>query len=258
MSEQLTRRVAMCLMAHPDDCEILAAGTLALLAARGWEVHIATMSPGDCGSMDLGPEAIAAVRRAEGAAGAAVIGGTYHCLESRDLYIMFDEPTLRRTTSLMRQIAPTLVITNSLVDYMVDHEMAGKLARSATFGYPIPNTVTGAVPEGAQVPWLYYADPLEGLDPYGQMVQPTTYVDITTSIDTKTEMLCAHASQREWLRAHHGIDQYVIAMRSWAERRGAEVGRPLAEGFRQHKGHAYPRECLLTAELGADMVISRA
>ena len=45
------RKVAMSLMAHPDDCEILAGGTLALLAKKGWEVHIVTMAPGDAGSV---------------------------------------------------------------------------------------------------------------------------------------------------------------------------------------------------------------
>ncbi|MBI5835556.1 MAG: PIG-L family deacetylase [Armatimonadetes bacterium] len=254
MSGASERRVAMCLMAHPDDCEILAAGTLAHLARRGWEVHIATMSPGDCGSADLGPEAISAIRRAEGAAGAAIIGATYHCLESRDLYIMFDEPTLRRVCSLMRAIAPSLVITNSPDDYMVDHEMASKLARSATFGYPIPNVVPGAILPGSGIPHLYYADALEGKDILGRPITPGLYVDIAETLDTKTEMLCAHASQREWLRAHHGMDQYVVSMKAWASKRGRECGLATAEGFRQHLGHAYPQDCLLARELGDSVV----
>ncbi len=32
---------------HPDDLEFMAAGTLALLAERGYEVHVATMTGGD-------------------------------------------------------------------------------------------------------------------------------------------------------------------------------------------------------------------
>src|SRR5262249_36032265 len=44
--------------AHPDDCEILAGGTLALLAGMGHHITIATMTPGDCGSSTLGPEEI--------------------------------------------------------------------------------------------------------------------------------------------------------------------------------------------------------
>jgi len=46
----VTRRVALTLLAHPDDAEILCGGTLIRLREIGYEVHIATMTPGDCGS----------------------------------------------------------------------------------------------------------------------------------------------------------------------------------------------------------------
>ena len=245
-----TRKVAMCLMAHPDDCEFLAAGTLALLAKRGWEIHIVTMTPGDVGSMKLNPIAIADVRRKEGAKAAAVIGGHYHCLESRDLFVTFDEATLRRAITLTREIAPSLIFTHSLECYMLDHEVTARVARSASFGFAIPNIAPGPVPKGAHVPHLYYADPIEGLDPYGWLVKPTTYVDISSVIQTKTKMLHAHASQRDWLRAHHGVDEYTRAMKDWGGKRGAEIGVKFAEGFRQHKGHGYPHDCILAKELG--------
>ena len=32
--------------AHPDDIELLCAGTIILLRKAGWDVHLATMSPG--------------------------------------------------------------------------------------------------------------------------------------------------------------------------------------------------------------------
>lgn len=248
---RITRKVAMCLMAHPDDCEILAAGTLVLLAQKGWEIHIVTMTPGDCGSMDLGPEAISDVRRKEAAAAAEVIGATYHCLESRDLYVTFDEDTLRRAMSLTRSIAPTVMFTHSLDCYMMDHEVTARIARSASFGYAVPNTVTGALPRGSCVPHLYYADPVEGIDAYGRPVALSTYVDITSAMATKKKMLIRHASQRDWLMKHHGMDQYVVSMQQWAARRGGEVEAKYAEGFRQHKGHPYPHDCILRRQLGA-------
>jgi LmbE family N-acetylglucosaminyl deacetylase len=43
--------------AHPDDVEFMCAGLLALLKTANFEVHVATMSSGDCGSMDTEPEA---------------------------------------------------------------------------------------------------------------------------------------------------------------------------------------------------------
>jgi len=240
----------MCVMAHPDDCEILAAGTLILLAEKGWEIHIVSATPGDCGSMEHSPHEIARIRRAENVAAAKLIGATYHCLESRDLYVMFDEPTIRRAMILMREIAPSLVFTHSLDDYMMDHEMIARVTRTATFGYGVPNAVPGPVTPGSCVPHLYYADPIEGMDPYGNAILPSTWVDITKSMPTKSKMLKAHASQRDWLMKHHGMDQYIKSMQEWGGKRGREIGAKYAEAFRQHRGHPYPHDCLLERELG--------
>jgi LmbE family N-acetylglucosaminyl deacetylase len=248
---KLARKVAMCLMAHPDDCEILAGGTLALLHKNGWEIHVVTATPGDCGSAELPPDHIASIRRAEGAAGAKILGGTYHCLESRDLYVTFDEATLRKAITLTRAIAPSLVFTHSLTDYMMDHEVTARIARTATFGYAIPNACPGPIAKNAILPYLYYADPLEGIDPYGQPLPPSTFVNITQSMPTKTKALKAHASQRDWLFKHHGMDHYVQSMQDWAAKRGSQCAAKYAEGFRQHKGHPYPHECILQAELGS-------
>ena len=53
----------VCIHAHPDDAEILAGGTLALLSQSGQSITIVSMTPGDCGSAVHGREEIAAIRR---------------------------------------------------------------------------------------------------------------------------------------------------------------------------------------------------
>ena len=53
-----TPRRVLAFMAHPDDAEILCAGTLIRLAQSGWEVHVATVAAGDCGSATEPSEAI--------------------------------------------------------------------------------------------------------------------------------------------------------------------------------------------------------
>jgi hypothetical protein len=63
-------------------------------------------------------------------------------------------------------------------------------------------------------------------------------------------MLESHASQRDWLRAHHGVDEYIDSMKRLAAQRGRRIGKPFAEGFVQHRGHAYPRNDLLVELLG--------
>src|SRR5437773_120515 len=132
--------IVLSVLAHPDDAEFLCAGTLArLVREHGWEAHIATMTAGDCGSAELGPDEIARVRRGEGAAAAAVIGATYHCLEEKDLLIFYSEQTLEKVIRLFREVRPRIVVTHSPADYMLDHEQTTVIARAAAFGAPIPN-----------------------------------------------------------------------------------------------------------------------
>ena len=238
---------ALAFMAHPDDAEFLCAGTLIRLAAAGWEIHIATAAPGDCGTTSETPWAISARRTEEARQAAAMISAQYHCLDERDGLIVYDKPTLRKCVDLFRQVAPSLVFTHPLKDYMMDHEMVALLVRAASFLYGAPNASTLPVRPGSRVPYLYYCDPVEGLDPLGQPVQPTTLVDITTQLEKKTQMLACHASQREWLRAHHGTDEYLDSMTRLAAQRGRQAGVAAAEGFVQHRGHAYPHDDLLAA-----------
>jgi len=100
-------------MAHPDDAEFLCAGTLTLLRGDGFDVHIASMTAGDCGSQSLDKEAISRVRLEEARASAAKTHGQYYCLGSRDLVICYDAVTIRRVVELIREVDPELVITHS-------------------------------------------------------------------------------------------------------------------------------------------------
>src|SRR5579884_2033172 len=132
--------VILSVLAHPDDAEFLCVGTLLRLAREhGWQVHIASMTPGDCGSVEHGPEEIARMRRAEGQAAAAVIGARYHCLEERDLLVFYGEQALERVTRLLRELQPRVVLTHSPADYMLDHEVTSTVVRAACFAAPIPN-----------------------------------------------------------------------------------------------------------------------
>jgi LmbE family N-acetylglucosaminyl deacetylase len=128
---------------------------------------------------------------------------------------------------------------------MLDHEQVSMLARGASFLYGAPNVTPLPRHPGSVVPHLYYCDPLEGVDPLGERVQPTTLVDVTGQMEKKLEMLSCHASQREWLRAHHGMDEYIESARRHAAYRGKLAGVAYAEAFVQHRGHAYPHNDLL-------------
>lgn len=243
--------------AHPDDVEILAGGTLALLAGRGHDITIATFTPGDCGSRELGPDEISAVRRREAASGAALIGARYVCVEMRDLAIFNDDPSRRRVTEILRRTRPELVLTSAPVDYLCDHEAASALVRDACFGAPAPNYRTHAESPASpldHIPHLYFMDPLEGRDREGNLIEPDFIVNVAETFARKREMLAEHASQRNWLRQHHGTDDYLDQMERWTEERGRLAGLPYGEGFRRYRGHPYPQSPLLEEALGNEAV----
>src|SRR5687768_15517484 len=150
------RKVALSFLAHPDDAEILCAGTLIRLAETGWEVHIATATAGDCGTMDRTRWEISAVRTQEAATAAKLIGAAYHCLDERDAMVVYDKPAIQKAADLFRRVAPSLVFAHAPRDYMMDHEESSKLARSASFIYSAPNISDLPRHPESHVPHLYY------------------------------------------------------------------------------------------------------
>lgn len=239
-------------MAHPDDAEILVAGTLFHLKDLGWELGVMTMTSGDCGSATQTSEEISRVRFGEAQAAADYLGAWYGCAGLRDVEIFANAENQRRVVELMRSFNPDVVITHSPVDYMIDHEETSRLARGASFALSMPLYRTLEVepaPPIKTTPALYYANPVEGIDLQGERLWPQFYVEITQTLERKQEMLKLHQSQRDWLRAHHGVDEYLNRMTEWAAGFGRECGCAYAEGFRQHLGHGYPRDAILQEAL---------
>ena len=246
-------KAILAIHAHPDDVEILAGGTMARLAAEGHRVTIVSFTPGDCGSRAHSPEKTAEIRRGEAAAAAALIGAAYRCAEFRDLAIFNDDASRRRVTELLRETRPDIVLTASPVDYMCDHEAVSLLVRDACFAASAPNYQTRApspAPALEGIPHLYFMDAVGGVVREGRPVNADFYVDIALQFETKRAMLACHASQREWLRAQHGMDDYILTMERWTREQGRRAGVTHAEGFRHYRGHPYPESPLLEELLG--------
>jgi len=249
--------------AHPDDVEFICSGTLALLRRLGAELHVATLTVGDCGSAEESANEISRTRRKEAADACALLGATYHPLDFEDVSIFYDERSIRRVTGLVRRVDPWMVFTHPHEDYMIDHEMTSRLVRTACFVAPIPNyrTPGGESDPASGVPYLFYAHPMEGTGITGAPIAPHFYVDVTEVLSVKESLLACHASQRNWLRSHHGIDEYLDSLRRWDAVRGEAAsriaGRPVsfAEAFLQHRGHAYPADNPLIDLLGSNVIV---
>lgn len=211
--------------AHPDDLEILCAGTLARCVARGDDVTMAHVARGDAGSFDHGADEIAAIRDREARAAAALLGATYLALEVPDGKVnAADEAQRESVVDLVRSARPDLVITHAPNDYMPDHNEVSKLVFDATFTASLPNYRPETAAHGI-VPALYYMDTLAGVG-----FSPEDYVDISETVETKVEAFRTHASQVGWLLEHDGVDM-VDQIRTVARFRGLQCRVPYAEGF---------------------------
>lgn len=237
--------------AHPDDAEILAGGTLALLASLGHEITIVTLSSGDCGSMIHSPEEIAAIRKAEAAESAALIGAEYRWGGFRDLSIFSDDASRRAVTGLIRDLRAEIILAAAPSDYLSDHEATSQLVRDACFAASVPNYSTPSKsPALLAIPHLYFMDPIDQRDRSGNLTVPDFTINVGSTFATKTAMLAKHRSQRMWLQQQHGMDDYLKQMEDWTRACGARAGVEFGEGFRHYKIHPYPNEPLLQRLLG--------
>ncbi len=252
---------ALAIFAHPDDAEFLCAGTLLHLADRGASIHLASMTAGDCGSMDLPGPSIAEVRIREAQNAGRLINAPYHCLEQKDLQIFYDRRTLSKVIELVRLASPQIVFTHSPQDYMVDHEMTSRLAQTACFGAMAPNFRTGSwgsAPPIQHIPHLYYAQPFGGRDILGDKIPSRVFVDISATLERKGQMLACHRSQVKFLKAQQGIADLQALLREMGSRTGRQAGIPMAEGFRQHLGQGFPQDNYLAGALGKLVRTSKA
>ncbi|HEC42295.1 MAG TPA: PIG-L family deacetylase [Bacteroides sp.] len=243
------------IFSHPDDAEFLCTGTLALLKNAGCTIHVVTLAPGDKGTAIHSSEKISRIRKKEGADAARLLGAEYHCLDFEDVYIVYDRDSINKTTAIIRKIRPDIVITASPNDYMIDHEITSMLVQTACFATGIKNM---EIPEKhfEPVPYLYYSDPMEGKDKFGNPVIPGLYIDIRSEIELKEKILACHDSQRNWLLTHHKMDEYILSMKRFGEQRGQEINRNYAEGFRQHLGHGFPQKNILKELLGDHCIVN--
>lgn len=232
----MSSSVALAIMAHPDDVEFVAAGTLLRLREAGWQIHVLAMSAGDCGSLTHSPEEISRIRAAEGRAAAAILGAEYHESLAHDLCIFYEEGLLRRLAAIIRGVRPRIVLTHSPEDYMEDHMNTSRLAVTAAFARGFPNFASSPpmAPQSGDVT-VYHAMPHGLCDGLRRPIAPDLFVDTTPVQAIKRRALAAHASQREWLDATQGMGSYLDA----ADEAGRAVGRMSgrfahAEGWRRH------------------------
>jgi LmbE family N-acetylglucosaminyl deacetylase len=222
------------IVAHPDDVDFAAAGTVARWTDAGIEVIYCIVTDGDAGGNDPGisrPD-MAALRRREQTAAAEQVG-------VRELIFLGHpdgrvEPTLglrRDLARVIRQIRPDRVVCPSPErDYVrlgishPDHRAVGSAALDAV--YP-----------DARNPFAFpelLAD--EGLEAWtvrevwiSATSAPTRYVDVTGTFPRKIAALRAHVSQTG---EREGLEDMLRQRLAQTAARGGLPDGTLAEAFR--------------------------
>jgi len=225
--------------AHPDDLEILCAGTLAKFKKNGAKIFMAHLCDGNKGHFEIPAAPLAKMRDKEAKNSAKILQADCLGPVAPDLELYRDKPTLKKVIDLIRKSKPDLIITHSPDDYMCDHTVTSQLTLDASFMASLPNYKTKRANDVPVCP-VYFMDTVNGIN-----FQPTEYVDITEFIKFNEKMLLCHLSQAKWLKEHDNLD-YVELMRKQSSFRGLQCGVQFAEGFKLHyvSGRIKPKRLL--------------
>lgn len=231
-AEEARQKVALVVVAHPDDAEFLCGGTVAKLCAEGWHVYYCLATSGDKGTKDpdMTREKLAAMREQEQIDACRVLGADPNVIffHYPDGFVE-DSPDLRgQIVRLLRQLKPDTVITWDGFRKGFNHNDHRNVGR-ATYD---------AVYPASRDP-LYYPEQIEqeGLSWHrvGEMLlagsdEPDYFVDIADHYETKIAALLAHTSQvaRDVPR-----EEWADGMRKRAREQAETTGIGPAEAFRR-------------------------
>ena len=225
-------RSILCIAAHPDDIEFTIAGSVACWTREERTVNFCLVTTGGAGTNEYTPsgDGLVPIRETELHEAARILGVSDVVLLGYTDGVLEATLELRRDlTRVIRRLRPDVVVCSDPTvryygnEYMnhPDHRAAASAALDAVFPSAetrgiFPELLTeGLAPHKVKEVLISGADPAD------------TWVDITSTIDTKVASLRAHRSQV-------GPGEWVDAMlRDWGARDGKRVGVTYAEAYRR-------------------------
>ena len=224
---------ALVVVAHPDDVDFGAGGTVAGWVKAGITVSYCLCTNGDAGGFDntITRAEMARIRQGEQTAAASVLGVTdLHFLNFPDGRLEPSIPLRSAISRVIRQVKPQRVLTQNpgrnfhrIYASHPDHMAAGEAAHCAVYPdarnqFAHPELLAEGLGEWA-VPEMWVQGTTE----------PNHYVDVTgEAFDLKKKALTQHVSQLP-----HVTDLDAM-LRRWLEPQAIAAGLPegsLAEAF---------------------------
>ena len=220
--------------AHPDDCELKAGGITALYRDAGHKVKFVSVTNGDAGHHRVPPAQLAAIRKAETNAVAAMMGIEYEILGNRDGRL---QPTLEarfELIALIRKYQPDLILTHRPNDYHPDHRATSTLVCDAAYMVIVPHIVPEVPALRVNPVIAYLSDHFQRPAPFN----PTVVVDVEPVLERIIDQMACHRSQFfEWLPytlcQEKTFPTEPAAQREYVKQFYCQFNGPLADRYRE-------------------------
>lgn len=218
----------LAVVAHPDDAELLCAGTLARARDDGAAVGICVLCRGDKGQPAEPIENLGEVRKGEMQEAAGLLEAELLTGGFGDGELADGTDSRATVIELVRRFRPTLILAHSPDDYHADHRAASALAEAASWFCASHGQQTESPPldEPPAVWWMDHVE-MTGFE-------PAFYVDVGPYLALKERMLNCHKSQIE-RGGDADFAPLVNLMRRQVEVRGTQAGTRAAEAFRAYQ-----------------------
>jgi N-acetylglucosamine malate deacetylase 1 len=218
----------LAVVAHPDDAELLCAGTLARARADGAAIGVCVCCRGNNGQPPKPIPNLAAIRSREMAAAARLLGAELYAMGISDAGLSDVPPIRQKVIEVLRRFRPTLILAHAPGDYHPDHRAAAALAEAASWfcasgGY---KTRSASLPTQPALWWM------DTLNMSG--FEPEFFVDVSPYLQLKERMLACHVSQLARAK-DQSFSPLLDVMRRQCQARGAQAGANAAEAFRTHQ-----------------------
>jgi len=197
----------LCVIAHPDDLELMAGGTIAKWIDEGHSVHVLTLSNGvwSAPGGNLMRDHAAALQ--EELIASSYLGFSVENLDQKAMELAFEDQLVVEVLRRIEEYDTDTLLIPWEKDIHNDHEVVSRIAISAS--RRIPRILMGQI--------NYYLR---------DVFTPNIYVDISDYWDKKIEALKCYKAQ--WKRAGEDwLDFLDITTRYY----GKMVGVKRAEGF---------------------------
>jgi N-acetylglucosamine malate deacetylase 1 len=217
----------LAVVAHPDDAELLCAGTLARARKDGATIAICVLCRGDKGQPSNKIKKLVRVRKTELKASAEMLGAQVFEGNYADGTLMDTPATRSKVVEIYRKFRPTLVLAHAPEDYHPDHRAASALAEAASW-------LCASRGYGTRWPAIDSPPALWWMDTVNMgAFAPGFYIDISEFVDLKKKMLACHQSQLVRDK-DSDFTPLLQTMQLQFRARGMQAGVQAAEAFRAH------------------------